>query len=377
MLQPPKIVLSSNTTLADVEAKYSQTGEIPMQFLISHLQYISDHQLTISNLLSSEIHQLDCQGRKNRAALINILSKQSSISAARLLDLNDCQSLVSHGSMALLYQCQLKNVTITSRKTACGFEPAIGNGTLSLDGYTLVNPFVPCLHDGRFAQIAEKTYEFDQTVGDWTLTKESVDVSHSHLAALFDITADRTASEGVVNFHERKDHSLLDMFGELAAVMRTSGQESLSAVLNEHHQDEKQTNNVPDVIGGIEAIFTGWRTTFVSVVVFLALTIGLLVTCRICGPAKILRACFPRRKKTPTAPTDNRDRPVIYRASNPHSVQFATGQRGDQQCTVEEYSSPLDALLDKKDRVRLAIENQAFGEPSTPPERRGMIRLGP
>jgi hypothetical protein len=80
---------------------YSQTGEIPMQFLISHLQYISDHQLTISNLLSNEIHQLDCQGRQNCEALISILSKHYSIRAAQILGLEDCQYLVSHESIAL------------------------------------------------------------------------------------------------------------------------------------------------------------------------------------------------------------------------------------------------------------------------------------
>jgi hypothetical protein len=62
-----------------------------------------------------------------------------------------------------------KHVTVTSRKTVYGYEPLIESGTLSLDGYSLINLFVPCLHDGRFAQIVETTYEFDHVVGDWTL----------------------------------------------------------------------------------------------------------------------------------------------------------------------------------------------------------------
>ena len=57
-----------------IKAEYAKTNQIQMELMLSHLQYIEDHQLTISNLISSEVHQLDCRMRKNRATLINLLA---------------------------------------------------------------------------------------------------------------------------------------------------------------------------------------------------------------------------------------------------------------------------------------------------------------
>jgi hypothetical protein len=104
---------------------------------------------------------------------------------------------------------------------------------------------------------------------------------------------------------------------------------------------------------------------------------GLVILCRICSPAKILRICFPTQKKTPTAPKNTRDRPIIHRPSNSDSIQFATGLRGETQFTAEQRNNPLEMVLERKDRGRLAIDNQAYDEFSTPQERQVMIRLGP
>ena len=134
-----------------IKAEYAKTFQIQMESMLSHLQYIEDHQLTISNLISSEVHQLDCKMRKNRAILINLLAGQSRVRAVQLLAFSEYSSFVSHGAMALLQQCEAINTTVTARRTKCGMEPAIGNRTLSLDEYTITTPFVPCLHDGHFA----------------------------------------------------------------------------------------------------------------------------------------------------------------------------------------------------------------------------------
>ena len=293
-----------------IKAEYAKTNQIQMELMLSHLQYIEDHQLTISNLISSEVHQLDCKMRKNRATLINLLAKQSGVRAAQLLGFSECSSVVSHGAMALLYQCEVLNTTVTARRTRCGMEPAIGNGTLSLDGYTITTPFVPCLHDGHFAQIGEQTYEFNKEQNDWVATTETVHLSHSHLAAVLDITADVLASEGTVNFHESQDRNVVDLIGELSAVMQTSGQTSLMDAISRSNHDMVQTSNVPDVSGVFE-IFTGWRTGFITVIATIGGLVILCGLCRCCGPIRVWKLLSVRTTKKAKP-----ERIAIYRPVN-------------------------------------------------------------
>ena len=293
-----------------IKAECAKTNQIQMELMLDHLQYIEDHQLTISNLISSELHQLDCKMRNNRATLINVLAKQSRVRAAQLLGISECSSVVSQGAMALLYQCEAINTTVTTRRTKCGMEPAIGNGTLSLDGCTLTTPFVPCLHDGHFAQIGEQTYKFNKEQNDWVAATETVHLSHSHLAPVLDVTTDVLASEGTVNFHESQDRNVVDLIGELSAVMQTSGQTSLMDAISRSNHEMVQTSNVPDVSGVFE-IFTGWRTGFITVIATIGCLVLLCELCRCCGPIRVWKLLSIRKRKKAKP-----ERIAIYRPVN-------------------------------------------------------------
>jgi hypothetical protein len=293
--------------LQKVKDHHTHSDTIPNELMLSHLQYINDHQLAISNLLSAEIQQLDCQSRQNRAALINILAKQSGVRAAKLIGMSECHSITAHGAMALVHKCRVVTAEIKANKTRCGTEPTVEGKSLSLDGYTILPSFIPCLHDGHFVQVGETTYEYDQRIKDWKTTKETIQVSHSHLATTFNITADNMASAGMASFHEKTDHNLIDMMGELSAVMQMSGQTSISDALKTGNQDIHQNSNVPDIAGGIEHLFTGWRTTFISVIMTIGTVIGLVILCRSGIIRKLMT--FKRKPKQPKP----KERPVIYR----------------------------------------------------------------
>ncbi|GAU89439.1 hypothetical protein RvY_01988 [Ramazzottius varieornatus] len=85
------------------------------------------------------------------------MAKQLGVRAAKLIGLNDCHSITAHGtSQALLYQCQKVTTDFSAKKTKCGMEPFVLNSSLSLDGYTLINPIVPCLHGGLFTTIGDQ-----------------------------------------------------------------------------------------------------------------------------------------------------------------------------------------------------------------------------
>ncbi|OWA53785.1 hypothetical protein BV898_18206 [Hypsibius exemplaris] len=79
--------------------------------------------------------------------------------------------------------------------------------------------------------------------------------------------------------------------------MQTSGQSSLTEALRGSNKDVAQKNNIPDVIGGIEEVFTGWRTFFISILFFVGCALCILITCKICGPKRILAAICPKRRK--------------------------------------------------------------------------------
>ena len=322
--------ISARTQLDEIKASYARTNEVPMELMISHQQYVSDHQVIITNLISEEVHQLDCQTRQNRAALINVVAVQSGVRAAQLIGFDQCHSLVAHGSMALLYKCDEVNVTIKAKATDCGFEPTIGNRSLSLDGYTITRSFIPCMHDGHFTQIGEKTYEFDRAKQDWVEAKATVHVSHSHVVASFDLTADRTV-EGITDFHEKKDNSLLDLFGELSAAMQLSGLESLADAIRGGNTDVSQSSNVPDIAAGVRSVFGWLGITFTTILVFAGCALALLLCCRICGPARILGCICPKRKKPKTRNTSDESRAIYKPLEGVGRVTFPALKNGNAQ----------------------------------------------
>ncbi|GAU99815.1 hypothetical protein RvY_10757 [Ramazzottius varieornatus] len=218
---------SSDTDVEEV-FPYAASGDLRQEFLISHLQYLRGNQVQISNVVNNEVHNLDCQSRFNKAAVLSMMAKQSGVRAAKLIGLNDCHSITAYGtSQALLYQCQKVTTDISAKKTKCGMEPFVLNSSLSLGGYTLINPFVPCLHGGLFTTVGDQIMECKENAHDWQKAKQTISISHDHLAAMFKMEADSTAMQSLANWHEPSDRSYFDLLGELSAIMENSGIPSL------------------------------------------------------------------------------------------------------------------------------------------------------
>ncbi|GAV07371.1 hypothetical protein RvY_17210 [Ramazzottius varieornatus] len=231
---------SSDTDVAEV-FPYAASGDLRQESLISHLQYLRDNQVQISNILNNEIRNLDCRSRLNKAALLSMMAKQSGVRAAKLIGLNDCHSITAHGtSQALLYQCQKVTTDVGAKKTKCGMEPFVLN-SLSLDGC----PFVPRLHGGLFTTIGDQIMEWKEDAHDWQKAKQTISISHDHLAAMFKMEADSTAMQSLANRHEPSDRSYFDLLGELSAIMENSGSLSLiDTMTHAQRQDSEQTNTV-------------------------------------------------------------------------------------------------------------------------------------
>ena len=207
-----------------------------------------------NNILNREIHALDCHSRRNRAALIAIISKQSPVMAARLLGFNDCQAIISHGAMhAVLYQCQKVNQTVNARNTTCGIEPEINGAALSLDGWTLISPFVPCLHKSIFTTIGNILYEYHN--GEWITVNKTLQIEQDHLSALMKIEPDQSQAQSYLTYHESLDRSYFDRLNELDALVSEAGSSSFKEAIG----DVSSHNDIAAVWGSIESYYTGMK----------------------------------------------------------------------------------------------------------------------
>ena len=319
------IVGTPNQDIGDT-FPYAASGDLRQEFLISHLQYLRDNQIQIANILNGEVHNLDCQSRTNKAALISIMAKQSGVRAAKLVGLNDCHSITAHGtSQALLYQCQKVRTTIEARKTKCGMEPYVLNSSLSLDGYTVINPFIPCLHGGLYTTIGDQIFEWKDE--DWSPAKQTITLSHDHLAAMFKIEVDSTAMQSLANWHEPSDRSYFDLLGELSAVMENSGSPSLADTMNNARQNHDQINTVAvgaaGVVGAIEQFFSPLKWVYTALFIILPLAFVLWVFIKCCGWKAIKSCCCPKKRRI-VQPQDN----PIY---NPRPGATIVSTRSEQQ----------------------------------------------
>lgn len=215
------------------------------QHPVSHLQYLLDRQEEIANILASEIHVQDYSQRKDRAEVLRLLSRQSSVQGANYMEFNDCQALVVHGEQVLLCQCQKTSVLIKSTKTECGTETTVNHGSLSLDGRSFMSNFLPCLHDGYFAQIHEVTHEWNTTSNEWEPAHQIVPLAHAHLAAKFSMLPDAAAlQELALPGVDPNLKNFMDVIGELGAMMDTG---EIEPPAGGQLQDKKKELNLPSM----------------------------------------------------------------------------------------------------------------------------------
>ena len=81
------------------------------------------YQTDGNKIRNREIHWLDCYSRKNIAAVISMLSKQSLILAAGIIGFIDCQAIISYGIMNAVYiNVRQSNASLKNEKRRVEFN---------------------------------------------------------------------------------------------------------------------------------------------------------------------------------------------------------------------------------------------------------------
>lgn len=66
-----------------------------------------------------------------------------------------------------------------------------------INGYTIFSTFTPCVPDGHYTQLHERTLERSETKSKWQIAQRSTQVSHAHLSASVDLPPDASALYGL------------------------------------------------------------------------------------------------------------------------------------------------------------------------------------
>jgi hypothetical protein len=219
--------------------------EIETEFTASHNQYIFQRISDLATLLTTEIHSLQCETRRNRAEVLTMVSHSSGTRAGKLAGLAECTNVKVHYDQALLYQCESVKVEIAPLVTQCGVVPVVkrDNDTfsISLSGLEVI-PFSPCLHADKYVLVNDQTYEYNKTSSDFSPTTSSTHLSHENLIRSFGFTIDKRAIEGL-SLHSDSNYNMLSMLGDVTSLLESSGQASLKGVL----QEERRIGNLPDI----------------------------------------------------------------------------------------------------------------------------------
>lgn len=207
---------------------------------------------------------MNCQERKNQAALLSVLSKHAPLKAASLLGYKRCHRVLTHFGQALLHRCDIINDTVKAMRALCGMEPIFQDFSITADGYTLVHPFVPCPHDGKFAFLNEAIYQYDPPTDDWRKSMSTITV-FAHLKTHFKVEVDKSAVEGSANHPGQDAKPYMDLLGELSAMAQFLGSGSIMGAL----QDQRQISNMPTV--DVTTFVSRWKTVFNSLIILILL----------------------------------------------------------------------------------------------------------
>jgi len=248
-------------------------------YLEHHLQFETDTDVERANDANRELHILDCNQRKIKALVIQLLSYQSGILAAKELGLKKCQSLESNGETSLVYQCEPLTLEFNTIVNKCGPQlRALHNGknvTILQDGITLGPLF--CSQENGQANIGEMVFYYND--GIWKPASASVHIAHQHLLGLYNYTID-SFDNGLMT-HDNPRSFAFNLLVQLDGLLESTGKQTLSEAFIDH----KEQSNAPDVGGFFSGVFGGIQhfvmtLFYILVLVFL---IWLTVKLRCCS----------------------------------------------------------------------------------------------
>ena len=261
----------------------------------SHEQYLLDRIIEQENTLAKEARQLYCSMTTNsKLNLVTLAQTNGLLAASILMPGRTCAKMTGMGEVILLQQCKVETVTLTYRKTRCGYEPVLLNTdnpplTISRDGMSTY-PFLECFWPTGIININGKAHELKN--GTWVPRKPTLHFKHLKLVGKFPEIEDK-AFEYILSprqMYENKGIEQMNVISELIARIYQTEAKSLDPVV----MTETSTSNFFDI--------SGWMSK-IKVIIFTI--IGVIVTASTIAvtlkilPLKKLRSL---RKKTQEIP---------------------------------------------------------------------------
>ena len=213
----------------------------PVSLLVEHHQYTEGRAVERENILTDEIHALNCALVEQRKFQIISLAQTNGFLAAAAARLPTCQRLQAHGSALMVQTCKAEKANVTGKATACGIEPFLQNYTIGLDSYSL-HPFRECFRKGNIVTLNGKPYIWQDN--DWKETKANVKLHNIELVDKFE-EIDDNESEYIIKPHDaydREDQEQINIINDIISSMRDANSNAMQIVM-----DETSKSNVPQL----------------------------------------------------------------------------------------------------------------------------------
>lgn len=249
----------------------------------SHGQYLLDRILGQENTLAKEVRQLYCSMTTNsKINLVTMAQINGLLAASILMPETPCAKMTGMGEVILLQQCRVETVTLTYKKTRCGYEPWLSNTdnpplTISRDGMATY-PFSECFWPTGVININGKAHELKN--GTWVPLKPTLHIKHLKLVEKFPEIEDK-AFEYILSprqIYENKGIEQMNVLSELVARIYQTETKSLDPVV----MTEGSTSNFWDI--------SGW-TSKLKIIIFSV--IGIITTA---GTIAITLKILPLKK---------------------------------------------------------------------------------
>ena len=158
-----KHCLSANSQNYSTPAKLSQ-DEIQIDSA-AHIQFNSDRQTDIDNLLQQRIDFLNCKTIQAKQQQAIAIAQYDGWLAAHILQLPHCTKVRALGNIIQLLQCAPRTVNFTAKTTSCGPQPVFNNSyTISKTGWELVK-FQKCYWSSNWINFNGNPFTYQS--GDW------------------------------------------------------------------------------------------------------------------------------------------------------------------------------------------------------------------
>jgi hypothetical protein len=212
----------------------------PRSLLVEHHQYTEGRAIDRENILSDELHTINCEMNKLKKYQIMAIAQNNGFMAAAAANLPECQRLLAHGSALMIQKCKSERVNITGRLGPCGIEPSYLNYTVGLDGFSLY-PFKPCFRKGNIVSLNNKAYIWQNS--DWEETKANIQLNNIILVGKFE-EIDDNENEYMLKPHDaydRVEEEQINRINDLVTMMHGTNINALQVVM-----DETTQNNIPE-----------------------------------------------------------------------------------------------------------------------------------